>query len=146
MTNFQKTANWLQACGKSPGDISVQTGCVLEEVAEFLSCLTSEDFITTGSVRSAIASLDVLSRILKTGHAKVEISTEDRVDALDALCDIEVTINGVAYLSCFDKDTADQRVLIANEAKLIDGKPVILPGGKIGKPAGWYPADLSDCV
>jgi hypothetical protein len=60
--------------------------------------------------------------------------------------DIEVTGNGVAYLAGFDKCEADQAVLASNEAKLIDGKPVILPGGKIGKPEGWKAPDLARFV
>jgi hypothetical protein len=59
---------------------------------------------------------------------------------------MEVTGNGVAYLAGFDKDGADQAVLASNEAKLVDGKPVILEGGKIGKPAGWTPPDLTPFV
>jgi len=34
-------------------------------------------------------------------------------------------------------------VLDSNDAKLVDGKPVILPGGKIGKPEGWKAPNLS---
>lgn len=49
----------------------------------------------------------------------------------------------MAYLAGFDKDGADGAVLDANDAKLVDGKPVLLPGGKIGKPEGWKPPGLS---
>jgi len=83
---------------------------------------------------------------LKRGAISGSIPHSKRASALDALCDMEVTGNGVAYLAGFNKRTADGRVLDANDAKLVDGKPVILPGGKIGKPEGWAPADLSDCV
>jgi predicted HAD superfamily Cof-like phosphohydrolase len=65
---------------------------------------------------------------------------------LDGLCDVEVTANGVAYLAGFDKPSADQAVLASNEAKLVDGKPVILEGGKIGKPEGWKAPDLRGFV
>ena len=58
----------------------------------------------------------------------------------------EVTGNGVAYLAGFDKRGADQAVLASNDAKLVDGKPVIMPGGKIGKPEGWKAPDLSGFV
>jgi hypothetical protein len=37
-------------------------------------------------------------------------------------------------------------VIASNEAKLVDGKPVILPGGKIGKPQGWMPPNLKPYV
>ncbi|MGL4831112.1 MAG: hypothetical protein ACRCWS_00815, partial [Propionibacteriaceae bacterium] len=74
------------------------------------------------------------------------INSSDRIEALDALCDSEVTGNGVAYLAGFDKRSADMAVLSSNDAKLVDGKPVILPGGKIGKPDGWKAPDLSGFV
>ena len=57
-----------------------------------------------------------------------------------------MTGNGIAYLADMDKEGADQAVLDANDAKLVGGKPVILPGGKIGKPEGWKPADISGFV
>lgn len=74
------------------------------------------------------------------------INPSDRIEALDALCDSEVTGNGVAYLAGFDKRGADLAVLASNDAKLVDGKPVILPGGKIGKPPNWQAPDLSGFV
>jgi hypothetical protein len=37
-------------------------------------------------------------------------------------------------------------VLASNEAKLVDGKPVILEGGKIGKPENWKAPDLRGFV
>lgn len=148
MTNYQRTANWLDACGKkpTPENLSVQIGCTIEEFAELLSCVSSDDALTAGTVRTSIAALDVLGRLLKSGRAMAFVNPEDREGALDALCDIDVTINGIAYFANFDKDGADQAVLEANERKLVDGQPVILPGGKIGKPAGWYAADLSRFV
>jgi hypothetical protein len=45
-----------------------------------------------------------------------------------------------------DKPGADRAVLDSNNAKLVDGKPVILEGGKIGKPPGWKAPDLRGFV
>ena len=44
MTNFQRTADWLAACGKDQNEenVSVQIGCQLEEICEFMSCLRTE--------------------------------------------------------------------------------------------------------
>ena len=66
--------------------------------------------------------------------------------ALDALCDTEVTGNGIAYLAGFDKNGADQEVLASNESKLVDGKPVIQPGGKIGKGPNYRAPELEKFV
>ena len=42
MTNFQRTASWLKACGKEVGNpqhISVQIGVHIEEFCEFMRTL-----------------------------------------------------------------------------------------------------------
>jgi predicted HAD superfamily Cof-like phosphohydrolase len=147
MTNYQRTAAWLQACGKVPGDnITVQAGCAIEEFTEFLEHLSGREQGTRAVINLAIEALERAGTLLKSGKAQVIITDEDRVGALDALCDVEVTINGVAYLSGFDKDAADQAVLASNDSKLEDGRPVILPGGKIGKGKDYKAPDLTAFV
>jgi len=153
VTNYQRTESWLKACGKypCPQHLSTQIGCHLEEMAEFLSCLailTNENTFDRGLniiLSSAIESISYVGEMVKTGNVKAIIDA--RIDALDALCDTEVTGNGVAYLAGFNKDAADIAVLDSNDAKLVDGKPVFKPGTmKIGKPEGWIPPSLSEFV
>jgi len=150
MSNFQRTASWLHACGKGKtvSDTSVQIGCHIEEFVEFLDQLELPDphSMSTHSMAVAGQLLSELAARFKTRLEIVRIPQASRERALDALCDLEVTGNGVAYLADFDKEEADQAVLAANEAKLVDGQPVILEGGKIGKPTGWKAADLSAFV
>jgi hypothetical protein len=146
-TNFQRTADWLAACGKTPSDenLSVQFGCHLEELMEQL-----DQIIVVGSVSDndalelAATRIKGIAHRLKSGATGIRI--KDRVKFLDGLCDGEVTGNGVAYMAGMDKPEADRRVLFSNDAKLVNGKPVLLPGGKIGKPAGWVAPYLGDCV
>lgn len=150
MTNFERTANWLAACGKRPGDdgnLTVQVGCHIEEFAEFLAAIRVTSSVAGDEIRLQLtASLTTLAHILKQRSGAVHIPPGKAVDVLDALCDMEVTGNGVAYMAGMNKLGADQAVLASNESKLIDGKPVILAGGKIGKPEGWKPPDLSKFV
>lgn len=148
ITNFERTKNWLVACGKEPTaeNLSVQIGCHIEEFCEFLQCLEIHDSLAMERLDRALCILENIGAPLKLGTTLGGIELGFYANALDALCDSEVTGNGVAFLAGFDKRTADGRVLDANDAKLVGGKPVILPGGKIGKPEGWAPADLSDCV
>lgn len=140
--NFIRTANWLASCGKeqTEANLSVQVGVHIEELLEFIEQLDDIDPVNL----PAIATLTDLAMAYKRGGKPAQF--KDAEKALDALCDSEVTGNGVAYLAGWNKLMADQRVLAANDAKLVNGKPVILEGGKIGKPEGWKPADLSDCV
>lgn len=148
MSNYQRTADWLAACGKLPNaaGASVQIGCDLEEQIEFLELLDLDDRGDSHLLLSAIYNLKVVANNLKKQNTVACIADYNNVHALDALCDREVTGNGVAYMLGYNKPAADQAVLASNDAKLVDGKPVILEGGKIGKPAGWTPPDLTDFV
>ncbi len=141
--NYLRTAHWLNACGKKQGDLghlSLQVGVHIEECLEFLDQLND----LPGEDLAAVERLKVLAGAFKDGSKLVAFKNEEK--ALDALCDTEVTANGVAYIAGWRKPLADSKVLAANDAKLVNGVPVLLPGGKIGKPEGWSAADLSDCV
>ncbi len=149
MTNYHRTAAWLAACGKTPDTPnagSVQIGCMLEEIREFIEALEFNNGNARYAASDMLAHLDDLAGLLKTGQAIAFIPFTNRVQALDALCDIEIAANGVACLHGFDKPAADQAVLASNDAKLVDGQPVILPGGKIGNPEGWRPPGLTSFV
>jgi predicted HAD superfamily Cof-like phosphohydrolase len=147
-SNFERTADWLKACGKvpNPAALSVQIGCHIEEFVEFLMCIDFDSAKDLENLESCVADMLHVAAGLKKGLVMASINPSDRIEALDAICDSEVTGNGVAYLAGFDKRGADQAVLASNDAKLVDGKPVILPGGKIGKPEGWTAPNLSGFV
>ena len=148
MTNFQRTADWLKACGKEPNEtnVSLQIGCHIEEFCEFLGTLRCESDGYAKLIERTKADLEWFATKLKRGEQFTYIPHHLREAALDALCDNEVTGNGVAYLAVMNKPGADLAVMDANDAKLVNGVPVILPGGKIGKPEGWQPADISPFV
>lgn len=151
MTNFQRTASWFAACGKQPGNedhFSTQIGCDLEEFVEGLSCI--ELNLQPQAMDEAVAAislLESLAGLLKIGAVKARIVEGKRAEFLDAICDREVTGNGLAYLAGFDKDGADEAVLNSNDSKLEDGKPVFVEGtSKIGK-GRWYVApDLTPYI
>jgi hypothetical protein len=144
MTNYERTANWLKACGKEPDmdNLSVQIGCHLEEFSEFLEALRTDSEGCYLLLQRTMIDLQWYANKLKKREQFAYIPQHTKVDALDALCDSEVTGNGIAYLAGFNKLAADEAVLVSNEAKLVDGKPVILEGGKIGKPEGWKAPNL----
>lgn len=146
--NYARTASWLAACGKHPSmeNTSLQIGCHIEEVCEFLRTLRTDSDGYAKLIERTCDDLEWFASKLKRGDQMVHIPLHLRADALDALCDAEVTGNGVAYMAAMDKPRADRAVLDSNDAKLVDGKPVILPGGKIGKPEGWQAPDLTKFV
>lgn len=145
-SNFDQTAEWLWACGKTPGDraaLSVQIGCHIEEFLEFLGAIEADADLNR-EMRGCIDKLELIAGLFKSGLAYARIANHEA--ALDALCDSEVTGNGVAFLARYNKNGADNAVLASNEAKLVNGKPVILPGGKIGKPPGWKAPNLKPFI
>ena len=147
MTNYERTAQWLHACGKIPGHeghLSVQIGVHFEECAELLDALNVVEHEGAQHLYVAANYLRKLSEKLKAGEWLATIN--DRVGCLDALCDTQVTGDGIAYLAQMKKVEADRRVLASNESKLVDGKPVILEGGKIGKGPNYAPPVLDDLV
>lgn len=148
LTHYHRTANWLKACGKEPNpeDLVVQIGCHIEELCEFLEVLRTDKEGYGKLLERTRNDLEWFASKLKRREVTVYIPTHLRTDALDALCDAEVTGNGVAYMAGLNKPEADLVVLASNDAKLVDGKPVILEGGKIGKPEGWSPPDLRPFV
>lgn len=71
----------------------------------------------------------------------------DPVATLDALVDLTYVIVGAALEYGFDFTGAFQAVHQANMAKLgPDGRPILRLDGKVTKPEGWHPADLSPFV
>lgn len=148
MSNFDRTAEWLAACGKEPSaeNLSVQIGCDLEETAELLRCLRVSKEGWGRLLERLVVDLESLGMELKRKTLVAHFPNHLRTDVLDALCDREVTGNGVAYMAGLNKPAADLAVLASNDAKLVDGKPVLLEGGKIGKPPGWKPPDLRKFV
>lgn len=151
MTNFQRTASWLAACGKQPGNedqFSVQLGVDLEEFIEGLTCIEL-NLPPSGmdEASAAIALLAEVATLLKKGAAKARIVEGKRAEFLDALCDREVTGNGLAYLAGFDKDGADEAVLNSNDSKLEDGKAVFVEGtSKIGKGKNYVAPNLTPYI
>jgi predicted HAD superfamily Cof-like phosphohydrolase len=77
------------------------------------------------------------------------INGGDKVAVLDALTDLQYVLDG-AYLALgfgSVKEAAFEIVHASNMAKLgPDGKPILRADGKILKPEGWQPPDLSGLI
>ena len=149
-TNYQRTSAWLHTCTRqkcNPAHISTQIGVDAEEFAEWLSCLRVSQDGWAKVLERVTQDLSDLATAIKTGKIVAHVPEHMRVDALDALCDRDVTGNGCAYLLGFDKDAADQEVLRSNESKLQeDGTALISEGGKIMKSSRYSAPNLKGFV
>lgn len=147
MTNFDRVSAWLQVYGKQPSKatFSLQTGCMIEEFVEFLRTVQFDNnSVQQAAMESAATLLDAVGNSLKKEGSLLTIL--DQVECLDALCDVDVTLNGVSYFAGFDKNGADNEVMTSNESKFENGRPVVLPGGKIGKGCDFKPPQLEKFI
>lgn len=147
MTNFDRVSAWLQCYGKTPSKstFSLQVGCMIEEFVEFLGSVKFDNNPEQqAAMESAASTLDAVGNSLKKDGALLTIL--DPVGCLDALCDIDVTLQGCSYFAGFDKNGADDEVMTSNESKFENGKPVLAPGGKIMKSASYVPPQLDRFV
>lgn len=92
------------------------------------------------------ADLDLHTRLLTEEVSEFAIAVADRdpVEILDAITDIIYVAYGAALDCGYDVDEAFKIVHASNMAKLgPDGRPIVDDTGKVRKPDGWMPPDLT---
>lgn len=149
-TNYQRTAAWLESAGKIPHDVqhtSTQLSCHLEELREQVELIRASQDGAADVLARVVRDLDYLAEAGKEQRVIYHIPTHLRTEFLKELCDGKVTADGVAYQLGANMDEADKRVIDANWSKFDkDGKPVLLPGGKLGKSDLYRKADLKGLI
>lgn len=136
---------WHARARPDPNDkaFNVQLGCHLEEVAEMLDTIWSDNDEDDHRLRVLWDALQDVSGRLKMGTMEVAVVPGNRTAFLDAAADQIVTAVGVAHCANMNIAEAVRRVNQSNWTKYIDGKPVFNQHGKIIKPEGYQPPDLS---
>ena len=134
---------WFKAAKPNPStaDVCVQIGCHYEEVTEMSSVLYDD-------VEHALAAT-ALAYKMNRGRYRAyveELSADERVELLDALCDQVVTAVGVAYMMGMDIEGALAEVNRSNWSKFEGGVPVFNEQGKIAKGVEYTPPELSDYI
>lgn len=137
-TNGQ-ISKWFQTATPNPTDkdICVQIGAMLEEMSELCRAF---------GIRNV--QLEELSQKFyqATQIAQVAQQPLDKVELLDAMCDVQVTMQGVAHYMGMDYHGALAEVNRSNWSKFVDGKPVRNEHGKITKGTNYTPPDLEPYV
>lgn len=140
---IEQIDNWFSECKPKPteDDVYVQLAVVIEEFRELL--YSFHDMPSPATLRlphiQALHHLGLLEAALKRG---VKMGVEDRVQVLDALCDITVTCIGLANFLGMDFQSALQEVADSNDSKLEDGQPVFDENGKMAKGKDYFAPKL----
>ena len=134
---------WFKAAKPNPStiDACVQIGCHYEEVSEMSSVLYDD-------VEHALAATALAYKMNRGRYLAYveELSADERVELLDALCDQVVTAVGVAYMMGMDIEGALAEVNRSNWSKFEGGVPVFNKQGKIAKGVEYTPPELSDYI
>ena len=134
---------WFKAAKPNPStaDACVQIGCHYEEVTEMSSVLYDD-------VEHALAATALAYKMNRGRYLAYieELSADERVELLDALCDQVVTAVGVAYMMGMDIEGALAEVNRSNWSKFEGGVPVFNEHGKIAKGVEYTPPELSDYI
>ena len=134
---------WFKAAKPNPStaDACVQIGCHYEEVSEMSSVLYDD-------VEHALMHTALKYKMKYSGYIRAveELSADERVELLDALCDQVVTAVGVAYMMGMDIEGALAEANRSNWSKFEGGVPVFNEHGKIAKGVEYTPPELSDYI
>ena len=134
---------WFKAAKPNPStaDVCLQIGCHYEEVSEMSDVLCDD----VACELEDTALLYKMNNVLYI-DAIEELSADERVELLDALCDQIVTAVGVAYMMGMDIEGALAEVNRSNWSKFEGGVPVFNEQGKIAKGVEYTPPELSDYI
>ncbi len=147
-----RVQDFMGKCGQdvaehSPEQVSLYIGLIAEELSEVMECLykaqTFEDPTARHFYMQAISTLDYLASLGKSGTFSARARLADQAELLDGFIDGAIVNLGAAISASPQAYLATRKVLDANDAKTTGGRD---ENGKIKKPEGWQPPDLSDCV
>lgn len=138
-TTNELISEWFNTATPEPTtkDICVQMGAMFEEMAEL-----SRAF----GIRNEKLE-ETSAKFYQADHPnQVAERPIDRMELLDAMCDVQVTMQGVCAYTGMDYHGALAEVNRSNWSKFVDGKPVRNEQGKIAKGANYTPPDLWEFV
>lgn len=144
LNTLNDTILWFERAVPEPTNknFHTQIGCHLEEVAEMLETVHSNDYKTARMLHEAEDSLKALADWLKSAENLVTIPEHLRKDMLDSICDQIVTATGVAHMQGFDVLGAMNEVNDSNWSKFVLGQPVFDANQKIQKGPNYRKAEL----
>lgn len=139
------TEAWFRKAVPNPTskNISTQIGCHLEEVAEMLNAITSNNLERASQIDALRAAIDHVGNLLKKDN---NIVIKDSVELLDSLADQIVTATGVGTFLGMNVPGALAEVNRSNYSKFEDGEPVFNENKKVMKGKDYTPPDLTPYI
>lgn len=139
------TEAWFRKAVPNPTskNISTQIGCHLEEVAEMLNAITSNNLERASQIDALRAAIDHVGNLLKKDN---NIVIKDSVELLDSLADQIVTATGVGTFLGMNVPGALTEVNRSNYSKFEDGEPVFNENKKVMKGKDYTPPDLTPYI
>lgn len=138
--------NWFKKAVPEPNhkNIHTQLGVHFEEVAEMLLALSGDDDQTEVLLHNAYLANYLLANHLKNsvGALNLDMTTESKVELLDALCDQIVTATGVGYMLGMNLPMALEEVNASNYSKFVNGEPIFNENKKIMKGPNYFKPSL----
>lgn len=140
-----QTKKWFEIAVPNPTskNISTQIGCHLEEVAEMLNAITSNNLERASQIDALRAAIDHVGNLLKKDN---NIVIKDSVELLDSLADQIVTATGVGTFLGMNVPGALAEVNRSNYSKFEDGEPVFNENMKVMKGKDYTPPDLTPYI
>ena len=142
---LENTRQWFLKAIPNPTskNISTQIGCHLEEVAEMLNTITSNNQERALQIEALRAAIDHVGNLLKKDN---NIVIKDSVELLDALADQIVTATGVGTFLGMNVPGALAEVNRSNYSKFEDGEPIFNENKKVMKGKDYTPPDLKPYI
>lgn len=142
--------NWFKKAVPEPNNknIHTQLGVHFEEVAEMLLALSGDDDQTEVLLHNAYLTNHLLAEHLKNnvGALNLDMTTESKVELLDALCDQIVTATGVGYMLGMNLPMALEEVNASNYSKFVNGEPIFNENLKIMKGPNYFIANVKPFI
>lgn len=126
-------------------EISVQVGCLIEEVSELMDSIARGAPVVETLRRRGNEFKQKDASCVKTIEM-IQESEKRSVDVIDALADIIVTCVGVASRMGFDIEGALNEVNKSNFSKFENGKPVFDENGKVTKGVNYFKPSLKKFI
>lgn len=142
--SVNRIVKWFAAAfpQPQPRNLNTQIGVHIEEFAEMLSTISSENAESAARIAELTAVVEDLATDIKAGRVQIKIT--DRTELLDSLCDQVVTATGIAHLAGMNMESALEEVAASNDSKFDEaGLPIYNADGKVMKGPNYFRPELA---